>query len=244
VTSLNLALVAAFGALHFGFWFVTMAVGRLWWLPLALLSVATATRCVFWLCRGDGPAAGARVGGEQDTIGRLLLSAALSAIAVLLLIWFPSRPNLIAHSQNLSSLTVRLERGGGQGNLPRYSVAVSGDGEVTYEGKWLVGKRGLQTARIPGRQVQILAAELDRIGFFGIDGRTLPFSTHGAWTTISVSIGGREKTLTYTGGSAPWTQQKAVNGILAVAREIDGLAGSDRWTRCDSTCLPVVRNDR
>ncbi len=218
-----------FFILHFGFWFVTFA-HRVFWLPMVLVSAAVAGKGVFWLSRMRHDAQ-----GESRQISQgFMLVIALVSLGILLLIWLPPKTYSIAHSREMRSLIVRLQRGGGSGGAPAYSITVYGDGKVTYFGERLVAVRGSRTVFIRPDQVQSLTEKLDHIGFFGVEDRTFADCADAPTTLISVSIDGRKKTVF----SEPCLEVETgpLAEVLKVAQEIDSTVGSDQWTRCNRPC--------
>jgi hypothetical protein len=240
VTLTAVLTLAAFTLLSLGFWFVTMVGGRILWLPLALLSAATASRVVLWLYQGPEAAGYSSDNLQQDNgrTGRWFLPlVALASLLILVAIWIPPMPYSIAHARDITSLTIRLSRVGGQGLSPAYSITISGDGSVTYLGKSMVGIRGLQKTSIRPDEVRKLAGRLDRIGFWGLDSRVFLSCAHGSVATILVSVDGRDKIVV---GSSCWGLDREagpLKDVLRMAQDIDRTVGSDRWTRCDPPCF-------
>ena len=127
---------------------------------------------------------------------------------------------------------VVLERAPCFGSCPVYTVAVSPDGEVSYEGRAHVKRRGTATARIPKERVDSLLNELDRAGYFGFANRYVQsepacgrYATDSPSAKTSVTYRGRTKTIMhdYGCGSVP-------GALVVLERRIDEVLGSDRWT--------------
>jgi hypothetical protein len=125
-----------------------------------------------------------------------------------------------------------LERTPCFGSCPVYTVAVSPDGEVSYEGRANVKQLGTATSRIPKARVDSLLNELDRAGYFGFaNGYVQSEPACGRYATDSpsakttVTYRGRTKTIMhdYGCGSVP-------GALVVLERRIDEVLGSSRWT--------------
>jgi Domain of unknown function (DUF6438) len=133
---------------------------------------------------------------------------------------------------NTNVPAVVLERSPCFGSCPVYTLSVSPDGEVSYEGRAHVKQLGAATARIPKQQVDSLLHELDRAGYFGFADRYVPsepacgrYATDSPSAKTSVTYRGRTKTIMHDYGCG------SVPGALTVLeRRIDEMLGSGRWT--------------
>jgi hypothetical protein len=225
-----------FAVLHFGFWFVTLVSGRVFWLPFVLVSAFTAGKGVLWLTGGN-ELMSPGVPRERANAGpRFALAVALISLGVLLLLWLPPKGYSISRTPDMRSLVIRLDRAGGPEGPMAYSVTIYGDGRVVYSGVRRVAVRGLRAAFVQPDQVRRLAESLDRIGFFKLDVRTFLVCPHAPTVTISVSIAGKENTVTSACGGSGVPESEGQ--VARVAQEIDRTVGSDQWTRCDGPCWP------
>jgi len=232
MTGLAVFAYGGFFILHFGFWFAAVT-SRVFWLPMALLSVGVAGKGALWLSRGNSTRQDAP--GESRPIGAGLLVMALVSVGILLLIWLPPKAYSIVHSGEMRSLIIKLRRAGGSGGAPAYSITIYGDGKIEYFGERLVAVKGWRTALIPPGQVQRLAERFDQIGFFALEARTFEACADAPTVLISVSIHGREKTV--LSESCPGIKTRPEAEFLKVAQEVDSTVGSDRWIRCNGPCL-------
>ena len=231
---ISLLIYSSFFILHFAFWFVTVADRAI--LPLALLSVAAAAKGGLWLS--------AKRESLENLVGlgspvverkiRLLLGSI--SLATLFLIWspFPRITHVAALSQ-LNSLGIQLSRGGPA--APTYSISIHGDGLAEYVGERSVAITGARTTRIQPFEVQRVAQLLDRIDFFQLDGRTFTACPDMSWAKVTLSAGHRKKSVIAIDCHSPLFETARQRELLNIAQEIDGIAGSDHWTRCDGPCL-------
>lgn len=127
---------------------------------------------------------------------------------------------------------VTLERAPCFGSCAVYTVAVSPDGEVKYEGRAHVRQLGTASSRIPREQVNALLNELDRAGFFSFADRYVQgepacgrYATDSPTATTTVTHGGRTKTIIhdYGCGGAP-------GALVVLERRIDEVLGTGKWT--------------
>lgn len=130
------------------------------------------------------------------------------------------------------SFAVTLYRSPCYAACPVYSLSVTRDGLVTYEGRDRVSVRGTATARIPKARVDALLGELEAAGYFDLAsvyrpservcGRYVP----DAPTVItSVELGDRLKQIEHDHGcgSAPLA-------LRVLESRIDEVLDSARWT--------------
>jgi hypothetical protein len=125
-----------------------------------------------------------------------------------------------------------LERSPCFGSCPVYTVAVSPDGEVTYQGRAHVRQLGAAEARIPRQQVNGLLNELDRAGFFTFADRYVQgepacgrYVSDSPSATTTVTYRGRTKSIVhdYGCGSAP-------GALVVLERRVDEVLGTGKWT--------------
>ena len=122
----------------------------------------------------------------------------------------------------LSGFSVKLERTACLGDCPDYEVSIDAAGQVQYEGRSYVGVEGVRQRTIPSSAVQKFVERLQREHFF-------------EWAEKkSVCVDFPEVHITATLG----TQRKHVlegcnepGKILALANEIDRLAGTKDWVQ-------------
>ena len=141
-----------------------------------------------------------------------------------------SRP--VSADSAASAPVITLERTACFGGCPVYSVSVSPDGEVSFEGRAHVRKLGVATARVPRERVESLLSELERAGYFTFADRyTSPEPTCGRYATdspsviTSVTLRGRTKRIAhdYGCGGAP-------GALVVLERRIDETLNTGQWT--------------
>lgn len=220
--------------LHAGFWLVTVA-HRVFWLPLLLPSAAVAIGGVCWLARENRLMRGVSSPESRGIGKRCLCIVAMVSLGLLLLIWLPPGSYQVSGTRESGHLVIRLQRGGGMGATPAYSITVYGDGKVVYSGDRMVAVTGSQTAFIQPDRVQKLAARFDRIDFFGLENRTFAMCPDVQTALVEVSTDVRKKTI--LSAVCPDLATKPQADVLRIAQEIDNTVRSDQWTRCDGPCL-------
>jgi len=128
---------------------------------------------------------------------------------------------------------VTLERTPCFGTCPVYSVAISGDGTVRFDGKHHVADTGQMMATIPREQVDGLLAELDAGGYFGFaEAYVMSSPACGLYATDSPTVitsatrADRTKTIRHDRGCSA-----APPELSRLEQRIDEVAGTDRWVR-------------
>jgi hypothetical protein len=79
------------------------------------------------------------------------------------------------------------------GFCPDYTVTISGDGEVRYEGRHFVNVVGVRTATIPRAEVAALLAQFDAVDFAHLRDEYRGQMTDLPTTTITLVRNGRRK---------------------------------------------------
>jgi len=233
ITYLAAFAYGSFFLLHFGFWSVTLT-DRVLWLAPVLVTAGVAARGLVWLSRGK-EVKGDDMQPGSGQVGRgFALVCALVSLGVLLAIWLPARTHSIAQSVGVGSLIIRLERGGGFGGAPAYSITIHGDGKVAYVGQRRVAVKGTRTASMGPDQIRRLVERLDRIDFLGLDSRTFARCPDAPIAAIALSVDGTRNTA--VAFDCPAFDTEPETEVLKAAQEIDSALGSDQWTRCDGDC--------
>ena len=129
------------------------------------------------------------------------------------------------------SILVRLERTACLGSCPVYSLALRGDGSVTYEGREHVRRAGAADTTVPRAAVQGIVDAASAAGFFGMADRyaygesTCPlYTADSPRTFITIVTGSRSKRIEHDYGCEGGPQ-----ALVALASRIDSVAGVDRW---------------
>jgi hypothetical protein len=144
-----------------------------------------------------------------------------------------------ANETDLSGTTISMKRDGfpcgcvafNEKDLsccPAYSIVISNNGTVTYEGISSVKERGKRTFTIPAEQITQLIADFEEIKFFELQDRytekQLPnglISTidHSNGTTITLKIGNKTKSV-YNFYGAPPKLQALQNKLDAISKHL------------------------
>jgi hypothetical protein len=126
---------------------------------------------------------------------------------------------------------VTLERTPCFGTCPVYTVAISRDGKVEFDGKNHVADSGQATATIPPEQVDSLLAELEAVGYFGFaDAYVMDSPACGMYATDSPTVitsatrDGETKTVRHDRGCSA-----APPELSQLEQRIDEVAGTERW---------------
>ena len=124
-----------------------------------------------------------------------------------------------------------LERTPCFGTCPVYTVAISRDGKVEFDGKHHVADSGQATATIPPERVDSLLAELEAAGYFGFaDAYVMDSPACGMYATDSPTVitsatrDGEIKTVRHDRGCSA-----APPELSQLEQRIDEVAGTGRW---------------
>jgi hypothetical protein len=137
-----------------------------------------------------------------------------------------------AESSDGSAYAITLYRSPCYGGCPVYSLSVTTDGQVRYEGTSGVRRFGTATARIPESRVDALQRELEAAGYFRFASRYRPsepvcgrYVPDAPTVITTLTIGNRTRRIEHDHGcgSAPMAL-----GVLE--SRIDEVLGSKRWT--------------
>jgi hypothetical protein len=141
---------------------------------------------------------------------------------------------LSAQSAN-QPIVITLERTACFGACPVYSLRITTDGRIEYEGRRFVRVVGKATARVPPEAVSELVAEFERIHYFDLEDKYTAPITDLPTTTTTIRIGSRFKQVVdYFGAPA---------ALTSLEQRIDEVAGSKRWVSVN-TPKPDVTGER
>jgi Domain of unknown function (DUF6438) len=142
-----------------------------------------------------------------------------------------------------SDLLITLERTGCEGACPMYTLEISADGVVVYQGKQFVRNKGKAVSRLTQEQLRQLFSEFDRVDYFSLrnryqyreDGCPSSWLDHPS-AIVSFRISGRAKTITHDHGcreKSPDADSRRVypNELFALEQRIDEIVGTSRWTK-------------
>lgn len=124
-----------------------------------------------------------------------------------------------------SRVEISLTRGVCFGFCPAYTVTISGDGQVRYEGRSFVDAVGERTATIPAEDVTRLLARFDDIGFDQLQQAYRANVSDLPTYTVTLTRNGQTKTVVDYGGPSVG-MPRAVRDLEA---EIDRVAGTAQW---------------
>lgn len=136
------------------------------------------------------------------------------------------------------SVRITLHRTmGAFGHAPAYTVEILGDGQVFYNGEYLVAFAGKHRAIVPREQVVELVKLFARANFYSLADKYALGNSEGSQVTTSIQINGRRKQLLDISGVA-------VGMPLAAERledAIDRIAGSERWVHGNAETLAALQ---
>jgi len=115
------------------------------------------------------------------------------------------------------------------GFCPDYTVTISGDGQVAYEGRSFVNVVGQRTSSVPAADVAALLARFDAIGFEQLQDEYRGQMTDLPTTTIALTRDGRTKRLVDYGGTSVGMPRT----VRELQAEIDRVAGTAQWVLRD-----------
>jgi hypothetical protein len=124
---------------------------------------------------------------------------------------------------------ITLERGVCFGFCPDYTVSITGDGQVTYEGRRFVNVTGRQTATIPAADVQALLARFDAVGFERLNTEYRAHVTDLPTYVVTLERNGRTKRVLDYGGTGAGMPE----AVRQLQDEIDRVANTGRWVLRD-----------
>lgn len=127
--------------------------------------------------------------------------------------------------ENAGPVEITLERTPCFGFCPDYSVTISGDGDVLYEGRRFVAVTGEQHGQISAADVQRLLARFDAIGFDNLENEYRAHVTDLPTTTITLIRNGRSKSVLDYGGTSAGMPES----VRELQAEIDRVANTGRW---------------
>lgn len=137
-----------------------------------------------------------------------------------------------AESSGAPGNAITLYRSPCYGGCAVYSVAVTSDGSVSYEGRAQVRRRGTAAARIPKARVDALLGELEAAGYFAFASRYRPsepvcgrYVPDAPSVITSVTLSGRAKRIEHDHGCGD-----APMALRVLESRIDEVLGTERWT--------------
>jgi hypothetical protein len=132
-----------------------------------------------------------------------------------------------AHAQE--PVRIMLSRTACFGTCPVYTVSISNDGTVRYDGLQHVRVSGSHSWRIDPDALRALAGEMEKAGFFEMKDEYTGGMTDLPTVVTTLSRGSRSKTITDHYGSPP-----ALQGLEA---RIDAVSGVRGYVRIDAAAI-------
>jgi hypothetical protein len=143
----------------------------------------------------------------------------------------------------MQSFSVTLQRTACYGVCPVYVVTIHGDGHVEYIGENYVDIPGPQETEIQPDKLQALLRTAERIHFFDLKEKYFEDCTDQPTSIITLKLDGKSKVVSnYYGGCERRTTGPQVE-LANMATEIDELAGTASWIRCDEECTKKLIQD-
>lgn len=133
----------------------------------------------------------------------------------------------------LQQVRMRLRRGGCLGTCPIYTVEISGDGQVTYQGIDHVDIDGKYSFRIPTQTVAALVASLREKDLWSMRPAYMASITDNPTYSLTLTMGGQtHEIIDYAGGHIGMPPV-----ITAFEQQLDEAAGAGGWI---NLALPAV----
>ncbi len=130
---------------------------------------------------------------------------------------------------NDGPVRITLERGVCFGFCPDYTVSITGDGQVTYQGRRFVNVVGRQTATIPAADVQALLARFDAAGFERLNNEYRAHVTDLPTFVVTLERDGHTKRVLDYGGAGAGMPES----VRQLQDDIDRVANTGRWVLRD-----------
>ncbi len=137
-----------------------------------------------------------------------------------------------------ADFSIRLSRSGCYGSCPAYSVTISGDGTVSYQGGRSVSIAGEHTARVSPETARQLLDYFRKANFFDVQNEYRAHVTDNPVYRLELIVGTTRKTVTdYVG---QWVGMPAA--ITHLEDAVDQAADSARWVTASSQTLQAMRD--
>jgi hypothetical protein len=128
---------------------------------------------------------------------------------------------------DLRGSVITLSRTMCYGTCPVYSLKISGDGTVVYNGEKFVRVTGKQETAISDEKIRQLVAEFAGANYFSLKDSYVEISvTDLPYVTTSITLGGKMKTIKHYLGDFG-----APKGLTALETRIDEIVNTDQWIK-------------
>lgn len=127
---------------------------------------------------------------------------------------------------------ISLERTTCFGTCPAYTIEVTANGVVNYEGKMYVGVKGKQTAKVGPETVVNLLREFNALGFIslapGVETECKAWATDNPMVIVTLQTNGRSRTVKNDHGCHG---NPVLDSIKKLEDQIDTALDSKRWIK-------------
>jgi hypothetical protein len=137
-----------------------------------------------------------------------------------------------------TNFSIRLSRSGCFGSCPGYSVAIHGDGTVSYKGSWYVSIEGQHTAHVSPDSARQLLDRFRDANFFALKDEYSAGVTDNPTYCLELVVGTRKKIITdYVG---EWVGMPAA--VTQLEDAVDQASDSARWVTASSQTLEAMHD--
>ncbi|MEP6911612.1 MAG: DUF6438 domain-containing protein [bacterium] len=159
------------------------------------------------------------------------------SLFLLLIVWLGSGARSFSQPAIPKDTVITLTRTGCFGYCPSYTLTISADGSVTFEGRDYVKTKGTFKSRISRKQLQQLISEFKNANYFSLknkyeseeDGCSTVWTDYPSATT-SIRINGKSKSiLHYYGCHKDPGNAMYPKGLTELESKIDQIVGTERW---------------
>ncbi len=138
-----------------------------------------------------------------------------------------------------SRVAISLRRSGCFGSCPSYSVTVSTENGIAFEGGFSVSASGKHTDKVDPDDVRGLAKRFVAADFFSMDSSYRAGVTDNPTYELSITVDGYEKRVEDYVGS--WEGMPAI--ITELEEAVDAFARTDRWIEGSNDLVPALRSE-
>ncbi len=128
--------------------------------------------------------------------------------------------------KDLKAVAITLSRGS-------YSLKITGDGTVEYDGSASVCVEGKHRGHINEEEVRALLQDFRSAKYFSLDDEYGGVATDSYTTVSSITIGDQKKQIEYMHG--------APQELSSLEDAIDNVSHSRRWVSCDTETVPALQ---
>jgi len=229
--TISLWLAGGVLTLHYGFWIPDLWAQPGILAPYFLLLAAPVSGVVWMLYINRSPISSDQTCAHARP-SRVMWTTATVALAFLLVIWLPRKGFSLTRTRDIKSIAVQLSRGPCRGTCPSYTMTIRGSGVVEYVGIENVRIKGPQSGEVSSEQFRQILKALDDAHFSTLEDRAFMWCFDSSSVAISVTVNGRVKQVASDGGCIG-ARSGIQAGFVRAADELDSIAGSDKWVKCD-----------